>query len=219
MKVVNLSTSPSVVNAYMAQLRDVDYQKNRALFRANLERIGRIMAYEISRTLSFSEKPVTTPLGTAHVATPDDHIVVGTVLRAGLAFHQGFLDVFDGADAGFVAAYREEGTRDDLQIHLDYMAAPHLDGSTFLLVDPMLATGGSLELAYKAFLRLGQPAHLHICCVIAAQEGIDHLQSLFPTPDVTLWVAAVDPTLNDAAYIVPGLGDAGDLSFGEKVSM
>ncbi len=218
MKIVNLGVGPSVVNCYMAQLRDVDYQKNRALFRGNMRRIGHAMAYELSRTFTYTSKTVTTPLGTKTVETYDDRIVVGTVLRAGLAFHEGFLDVFDQADAGFVAAYREEGRKDDIRIHLEYMAAPRLDGSTFLLVDPMLATGGSLELAWRTFLRLGTPQRLHICCVIAAQEGIDHLSRLFPDDDVTLWVAAVDDSLNDAAYIVPGLGDAGDLSFGEKIS-
>lgn len=219
MKIVNLGTMPSVVNCYMAQLRDVNYQKNRTLFRGNLERIGHAMAYELSRTLNYSLKEVQTPLGVKPVPTYDDHIVVGTVLRAGLAFHQGFLDVFDQADAGFVAAYREEGKREDIRIHLEYMAAPNLQDSTFLLVDPMLATGGSLELAYKTFLRLGTPKKLHICCVIAAEEGIEHLKKVFPSDDVTLWVAAVDPALNDDAYIVPGLGDAGDLSFGEKISL
>ena len=219
MKIINLETSPSVVSCFMAQLRDVDYQGSRPLFRGNLERIGHAMAYELSRTLAYSPKEVRTPLGVKEVMTFDDRIVIGTVLRAGLAFHQGFLDVFDQADAGFVAAYREEGCREDLKIRLDYMAAPRLDDCTFLLVDPMLATGGSLELAYNAFLRMGRPRRLDICCVIASEAGIAHLQKVFPGDDVTLWVAAVDPHLNDAAYIVPGLGDAGDLSFGEKVSL
>lgn len=219
MKIVNLGADPSVVNCYMAQLRDVDYQGNRALFRGNLERIGHAMAYELSRTLDYTFKTVRTPLGTKEVPTYDDHIVVGTVLRAGLAFHQGFLDIFDQADAGFVAAYRDEGCREELKIHLEYMAAPRLEGSTFLLVDPMLATGGSLELAYHAFLKLGTPRRLHICCVIASEEGIAHLKTVFPSDDVTLWVAAIDRELNEEAYIVPGLGDAGDLSFGEKISL
>lgn len=218
MKVINLGEQSSVINLYMAQLRDIEIQKNRTLFRRNLVRIASVMAYEVSRTLQYSDKAVTTPLGTKQVSTYDDHIVVGTVLRAGLSFHEGFLDTFDQADSAFVAAYREEGTRDEIKIHVDYIAAPNLDGCTFLVVDPMLATGGSLELAYKAFLTHGTPSKLHICCVIAAQEGIDHLCSVFPDDDVTLWVAAIDPKLNDAAYIVPGLGDAGDLSFGPKLS-
>lgn len=217
MKVINLGNHSSVINSHMAQLRDVTIQGNRTLFRRNLERIARAMAYEVSRTLEYSDKIITTPLGTKAVPTYDDRIVVGTVLRAGLAFHEGFLDTFDQADSAFVAAYREEGSKEDIRIHVNYIAAPDLNGCTFLMVDPMLATGGSLELSYKAFLSHGTPAKLHICCAIAAQEGIDHLCRVFPEDDITLWVAAVDPELNDEAYIVPGLGDAGDLSFGPKL--
>ncbi len=216
MKIVDLGASSSVINCFMAQLRDVNTQANRTLFRGNLRRIAHAMAYEVSRTLDYSVKNIQTPLAVKEVPTYDDRIVVGTVLRAGLAFHEGFLDVFDGADAAFLSAYREEGKADDIKIHIEYVAAPHLDGSTFLLVDPMLATGGSLELAYQAFLSKGKPAKLHICCVIASRQGIERLQHAFPGDDVTLWVAAIDPQLNDRAYIVPGLGDAGDLSFGEK---
>ncbi|MCI6485055.1 MAG: uracil phosphoribosyltransferase [Bacteroidales bacterium] len=216
MKIVDLGASSSVINCFMAQLRDVNTQTNRTLFRGNLRRIAHAMAYEVSRTLDYSVKNIQTPLAVKEVPTYDDRIVVGTVLRAGLAFHEGFLDVFDGADAAFLSAYREEGKADDIKIHIEYIAAPHLDGSTFLLVDPMLATGGSLELAYQAFLSKGKPAKLHICCVIASRQGIERLQHAFPGDDVTLWVAAIDPQLNDRAYIVPGLGDAGDLSFGEK---
>ena len=216
MKIVDLGASSSVINCFMAQLRDVNTQTNRTLFRGNLRRIAHAMAYEVSRTLDYSVKNIQTPLAVKEVPTYDDRIVVGTVLRAGLAFHEGFLDVFDGADAAFLSAYREEGKADDIKIHIDYIAAPHLDGRTFLLVDPMLATGGSLELAYQAFLSKGKPAKLHICCVIASRQGIERLQHAFPGDDVTLWVAAIDPQLNDRAYIVPGLGDAGDLSFGEK---
>lgn len=216
MKIVDLGASSSVINCFMAQLRDVNTQTNRTLFRGNLRRIAHAMAYEVSRTLDYSVKNIQTPRAVKEVPTYDDRIVVGTVLRAGLAFHEGFLDVFDGADAAFLSAYREEGKADDIKIHIEYIAAPHLDGSTFLLVDPMLATGGSLELAYQAFLSKGKPAKLHICCVIASRQGIERLQHAFPGDDVTLWVAAIDPQLNDRAYIVPGLGDAGDLSFGEK---
>lgn len=217
MKVINLGEKSSVINSYMAQLRDVELQKDRTAFRRNMMRIARATAYEVSHTLNYTEKTVTTPLGTKQVPTYDDRIVVGTVLRAGVAFHEGFLDAFDQADSAFVAAHRDEGKKEDIQIHVDYLAAPDLNGCTFLMVDPMLATGGSLELSYKAFLTHGTPGKLHICCVIAAQEGIDHLCRVFPSDDVTLWVAAIDPILNDEAYIVPGLGDAGDLSFGPKL--
>ena len=218
MKVINLGATHSVVNGYMAQLRDVEVQQNRTLFRNNLKRIGHAMAYELSRTLTYSDKEVRTPLGVKVVPTYDDRIVVGTVLRAGLAFHEGFLDIFDGADSAFISAYRDEGSREEMQIHIDYLAAPSLEGCTFLLVDPMLATGGSLELSYEAFLRAGTPAKLHICSVIAAPEGIERLQRAFPSDEGTLWVAGIDDKLNEAAYIVPGLGDAGDLCFGPKLS-
>lgn len=217
MKVINLGERSSVINSYMSQLRDVQIQGNRTLFRRNMQRIARAIAYEVSRTLQYTDKTIQTPLGIKQVPTYDDRIVVGTVLRAGLAFHEGFLDTFDGADSAFVAAYREEGTKENIKIHVEYIAAPNLDGSTFLMVDPMLATGGSLELSYKAFLSHGTPKTLHICCAIAAEEGIEHLCRVFPDDDITLWVAAVDPVLNDEAYIVPGLGDAGDLSFGPKL--
>lgn len=217
MKVVNLGATDSVVNTYMAQLRDANVQKNRLLFRQNLTRIAHAMAYEISRTMKYAPQTIHTPLADTQVRMPQDHIVVGTVLRAGLAFHQGFLDVFDNADSAFVAAYREEGNKDNIQIHIDYMAAPDLKDSTFLLVDPMLATGGSLQLAYKTFLRHGVPSRLHICVAIASEEGIRRLQEAFPFDEVTLWTAAIDPELNDKAYIVPGLGDAGDLCFGPKL--
>lgn len=215
---MNLEDRPSVVNNFMAELRDVDYQQNRLLFRNNLHRIGHAMAYELSRTLPTTTRQVVTPLGVKDVEVVGGHMVIGTVLRAGLAFHEGFLDVFDRADSAFVAAYREENGSDNPPIHLEYMASPRLEGATFILVDPMLATGGSLELAWKTFLRLGTPSRLHICCAIASERGVKHLAEVFPSPDVTLWTASVDPHLNDKAYIVPGLGDAGDLSFGEKIS-
>ena len=218
MKVINLGDRLSVVNHYMAQLRDTELQKRRTLFRNNITRIAHAMAYELSRTLNFEPQAVQTPLGVKHTSLFSDYIIIGTVLRAGLAFHQGFLDVFDQADSAFVAAYREEGSLEDLKIQLEYMASPDLTGCTFLLVDPMLATGGSIELAYKAFWAHGLPAKLHICTVISAPEGIAHLQKVFPTDDVTLWTAAIDDHLNQQAYIVPGLGDAGDLCFGPKLS-
>ena len=218
MEIINLSETNSIINQYMAEIRDVNYQTNRLLFRNNIMRVGEFEAFEISKTLDYAPQLVHTPLADRNVRTMNERLVVGTVLRAGLAFHEGFLDVFDKADAGFVAAYREEGTKENIRIQLDYLAAPHLEGSTFLLVDPMLATGGSLALAYDTFCRNGQPRKLHICCVIAAPEGIRRLEEAFPSDDVTLWVAAIDDHLNEQAYIVPGLGDAGDLSFGEKLS-
>lgn len=217
MKVINFSEQNSVINNYIAELRDIDIQKNRAWFRQNLRRIGHAMAYEVSRTLSYSRKTVQTPLAPAEVNTIDDRIVIGTVLRAGLALHEGFLDVFNEADSAFVSAYRKEGRKEDIEVCVEYIASPNLDGCTFMLVDPMLATGGSFNLAYQAYLTKGTPKNLHICAVIGCEEGVKRLQEIFPSDDVTLWIAAIDPVLNDTAYIVPGLGDAGDLCYGDKI--
>lgn len=219
MKIVHLGTKHSIINQYIAEIRDIDVQTNRSCFRHNLNRIGQLMAYELSRTLDFSEKSIQTPLSVTNVETPDDQIVLGTVLRAGLAFHQGFLDIFDKADSAFVSAYRSyrDTTHRDVKIHIEYIAAPDLENKTFILVDPMLATGGSIELAYKAFITKGTPKKLHICSAIAAQPGVEYLQKAFPDDDVILWCAAIDPMLDEHAYIVPGLGDAGDLAYGEKL--
>lgn len=217
MKVFNFSDHNTVINNYLADLRDAQVQRNRAYFRHNIERIGQAMAYELSKSLAYQPRRIQTPLVPCEVSTITDRLVIGTVLRAGIAFHQGFLDVFDGADSAFISAYREEGTKEHIKIVTEYLAAPDLTGSTFIMVDPMLATGGSMALAYEAFTAHGVPAHLHLAAVIGAQEGIDHLQRIFPSDDVTLWIAAIDPELNDRAYIVPGLGDAGDLCFGDKL--
>ncbi len=218
MKVINFAERNSVINNYIAELRDVEIQKNRAHFRHNLRRIGQAMAYEVSRTLDYSAKSVRTPLGTATANTIDDRIVIGTVLRAGIALHEGFLDVFNEADSAFVSAYRKEGRKEEIEVCVEYIASPRLDGCTFLLVDPMLATGGSFNLAYQAYRTKGTPAKLHICAVIGCQEGVERLKQLFPSDDVTLWIATIDPGLNETAYIVPGLGDAGDLCYGDKLA-
>lgn len=218
MKVINFAQHNSVINNYIAELRDIDIQKNRAWFRQNLRRIGHAMAYEVSRTLQYSRKTVQTPLALAEVNTIDDRIVIGTVLRAGLALHEGFLEVFNDADSAFVSAYRKEGRKEDIEVCVEYIASPNLDGCTFMLVDPMLATGGSFNLAYQAYLTKGTPAKLHICAVVGCEEGVQRLQELFPSDDVTLWIAVIDPELNEKAYIVPGLGDAGDLCYGDKLS-
>lgn len=216
MKVVNLSETNSVVSKYIAQLRNITVQGNRLLFRKNLERIGMMMAYEISKTLDYSQKSIYTPLSECEVSTYDDKIVIGTVLRAGLALHEGFMQVFDDADAGFVAAFRKEDGK-DISVQLDYLASPNLDGKTFILVDPMLATGKSFDIAYQAYLKNGVPAKVHLVAVVASEQGIEHLKKCFKGDNVTLWCAVVDPELNDLSYIVPGLGDCGDLCYGEKL--
>ena len=216
MKVINLAETNSAVSNYVAQLRDITVQGNRYLFRSNLKKIGMLMAYEISKTLDYSPKTILTPLAECTVSTCSDRIVVGTVLRAGLALHEGFMQIFDEADAGFVAAFRKEDG-ENISIQLDYLASPSLDGKTFMLVDPMLATGKSFEAAYKAYLTHGTPAKLHIVAVVASEQGVAYLQKLFPSDEVTLWCAVIDPELNSLSYIVPGLGDCGDLCYGEKL--
>ena len=219
MKIIDFAETDSIINQYMAEIRDVQVQTDRMRFRRNVERIGEMMAYEVSKCLTYSAKQVQTPLGTAQARTPDDDVVIGTVFRAGLPLHQGFLNVFDRAGNAFVSAYRYYKDKEcrELDVHVEYIATPCLDGKTLLLVDPMLATGESMELAYRAFQTKGTPARLHIASVIASQQGVEHLQRVFPQDDVTLWCAAIDPELNERSYIVPGLGDAGDLAFGEKL--
>lgn len=219
MKVINFAETNSVINQYVAELRDVDVQGDRMRFRRNVERIGELMAYEMSKELTYSVKPVQTPLGLAEASTPDDDLVIATVFRAGLPLHQGFLNVFDRAGNAFVSAYRyyKDAEHREIDVHVEYIATPDLSQKTVLLVDPMLATGESLELAWRAFLTKGSPKRLLIACVIASRQGVAHLQRLFPSDDVTLWCAAIDPGLNEHKYIVPGLGDAGDLAYGEKL--
>jgi uracil phosphoribosyltransferase len=219
MKVVNFARANTILNQYVAEIRDVHYQNNRWVFRRNIERIGELMAYEISKQLSYSEKQIQTPLDTALANTPDDKIVLATVFRAGLPLHQGFLNIFDRADNAFVSAFRyyedKEGTK--VGIKTEYMAAPDLRDKTLILVDPMLATGGSMELAYKALAAEAEPKNLILASVIAAQEGVNYLKKVFRSKNVTLYTAAIDPKLNEHKYIVPGLGDAGDLCYGEKL--
>ena len=207
------------MNQYVAELRDVHIQSDRMRFRRNIERIGSLMAYEMSKELTYSVKRVQTPLGVAEACTPDDDLVIATVFRAGLPMHIGFLDVFDRAGNAFVSAYRyyTDAEHRQVDVHIEYIATPELTNKTLLLVDPMLATGESMELAYKAFCTKGRPSRLLIACIIASRQGVEHLQKLFPQDEVTLWCAAIDPSLNEHAYIVPGLGDAGDLAYGDKM--
>ena len=218
MKVINLSEQNSVVNQYMAELRDKKYQQNRLLFRNNIMRIGEMMAYEISKTLTYKPKTVTTPLGTIDIALPKDDLLVATVLRAGLPLHEGFLRVFDKAQNAFVSAYRMYTNREhtEVGIHTEYMASPSAKGKTLILVDPMLATGGSMAAAYEALLKTGKPSQVHIACVIGTPEGVEVLRQTV-SDDTTLWCAAIDPGMNEHKYIVPGFGDAGDLCYGEKL--
>jgi uracil phosphoribosyltransferase len=216
MKVIDFNETNSILNQYVAEIRDVKVQSDRLRFRRNIERIGEIMAYEMSKSLRFSEKRVQTPLGVAPVQTPDNELVISTILRAGLPFHQGFLNVFDRAENAFVSAYRKYTDNENFDIHIEYIASPRIDGKTLIITDPMLATGGSMELSYRAMLTKGEPAEVHIASVIASRQAIEHVKRVFPDAKTTVWCAAIDPELNEHSYIVPGLGDAGDLAYGEK---
>jgi uracil phosphoribosyltransferase len=219
MQIYDLSKENSIVNQFMAELRDADYQRNRLLFRNNIMRIGEMMAYEISKKLDYAARDITTPLGTSRINLPADDIVLATILRAGLPFHTGFLNVFDHAGNAFVSAYREytDDSHTEVGIHVEYLATPDLGGKTLIIADPMLATGGSMELGYKAFLTHGTPKRIHVACVIAAPDGIEHVKNSLPADRTTVWCAAIDPALNEHKYIVPGFGDAGDLCYGGKM--
>ncbi|MGM9842185.1 MAG: uracil phosphoribosyltransferase [Candidatus Limisoma sp.] len=215
MKVFNFAESRSLVNQFMMELRDVDIQKDMLRFRHNIRRIGQIIAYEISKTVGYSEQPTTTCLGTATSHTVSEPVVLATILRAGLPLHQGMNDMFDHAENAFVSAYRKYIDEKKFLIHIEYMASPRIDGKTLIICDPMLATGSSMELAYEALRTKGKPAKIHLVSVIASRQAIEFLEKKL-TGDITLWVGAIDDEINDHKYIVPGLGDAGDLCYGEK---
>lgn len=220
MKIINLSEQPSLLNQYLKEMRSVELQKDSLRFRRNIERIGEIMAFEISKHLTYAIEEVQTPLAIADVNVPQDKVVLGTILRAGLPFHQGFLNMFDNAENAFLSAYRRVITgrngKEELDIVSEYLAAPSIEGKTLILVDPMLASGLSMEVAYKALLSHGTPNSLHVACVFGTPIAIKYLEENLPE-NTTLWCAVIDPELNDKKYIVPGLGDAGDLCFGGKL--
>ena len=216
MKVINLGDGNTILNQFVAQMRDHKIQKDSMRFRRNLERLGEIFAYEISKTLEYSVKEVTTPLGIAQMRTHDDKVVVATILRAGLPLHQGILNYFDDAQNAFVAAYRKYDKGEGFHINIEYASTPDLDGKTLILADTMLATGASLEIAYNKLLEQGTPKHTHIVCPISSAYAVEYLQKNIDGEHVTLWVAAIDEELTSKSYIVPGLGDAGDLAYGIK---
>lgn len=216
MKVINLGETDSVLNNFVAQMRDRNIQKDRMRFRKNLNRLGQIFAYEISKVLDYSVKEYQTPLGIAKVPTSDTKLVVATILRAGLPLHQGILDFFDDAGTAFVAAYRKYDKGDDFHINVEYSTAPHLEGKVLILADTMLATGASIEVTWNKLCEEGRPVHTHLVCPIASSYAVEYLQKHLPTDDVTLWTATIDEEITSHYYIVPGLGDAGDLAYGEK---
>ena len=212
-----LGETNSLFNQFIAEIRDEVIQKDPLRFRRNLERVGVIFSYEISKKLNYKTKDVTTPLGTAKIPMLDHQPVLATILRAGLPLHQGFLNYFDKAENCFISAYRKYDPDGEFHIEFEYIASPLLDNKVVIMVDPMLATGSSMEMAYYALLEKGEPSHVHLVCVIASQQGVDHVMKTLPNDKITLWVGAIDSGMTPKAYIVPGLGDAGDLAFGEKI--
>ena len=213
MKIVNLGESNSVLNRFVAELRDVNIQKDSMRFRRNIERIGEIMAYEISKDFTYSKKGIQSPLGIAPMNTPDDSVVISTILRAGLPYHQGFLSYLDNAENAFVSAYRKYKDRLNFDIHIEYIASPRLTDKTLIITDPMLATGGSAAAAITMLKQKGVK-NIRFMCIIAAPEGVKKMQEVHP--DVDIYIGALDERLNEHGYIVPGLGDAGDRIFGTK---
>lgn len=221
MKIIDFARTPSLVSQYMAEVRDINVQHDMLRFRRNLERIGEIMAYEISKTLNYKKVDVQTPLAVAKEDVLDTPVVLATIFRAGVPFHAGFLNFFDHAENAFVSAYRRYREKtykdhDDFDVCIEYLASPSIEGKTLILADPMLATGSSMELSYKALLTKGTPARIHVASVIASQKAVDYISSRFPQENTTIWCGAIDPEINAHSYIVPGLGDAGDLAYGTK---
>ncbi|TFV96213.1 uracil phosphoribosyltransferase [Algoriphagus kandeliae] len=211
-----LANTPSIANQFLAELRDKTVQKDQLRFRTNLQRLGKILAYEISKTLSFKVHEIETPLMKTNVLHLDEKLVLVAVMRASLPFYQGFLDFFDSAENGFIGAFRAEESKDSIEVHLGYCASPSLEGKTLIFADPMLATGKSFITSIENLLKNGTPKKIHIACAVAAPEGIDYIKSNLSIPH-QFWIGALDQGLNDHSYILPGLGDAGDLAFGPKL--
>jgi len=209
-----LSKENSLVHQFIAELRDVHIQKDRMRFRRNIERVGQIMAYEVSKTLEYSNRNVITPLGTHSSKVLSQQPVLATVLRAGLSMHAGVLSFFDQSDCAFISAYRKHTGKHEFEIEVEYLASPDLTGKTLLLIDPMLATGQSIVATYYFLLTKGKPANIHVLSLIASKAGVEYVRERMP--EAIIWVGDMDDSLNEDSYIVPGLGDAGDLSFGEK---
>lgn len=213
--VINFQDSNSIYNTFLSELRDKNIQSDAMRFRRNLERLGEISATEISRHLHYRNKNIITPLGAAPMNLIDEPLVLATILRAGLPLHQGLLNYFDAAENCFISAYRKHTSEEEFDVEIEYMSSPGLEGKTVLLNDPMLASGRSMVLAYKALLKRGIPKKIHVVSVIASQEGVDFVKNHLPE-DTTIWIGAIDKEMTKESYIVPGLGDAGDLAFGTK---
>lgn len=216
MKIYNFDATPSLVSQYLREMRGIDMQNDRMRFRRNLERLGEIFAYEMSKTFRYRVEHVRTPLGVdAACSVIGEDIVLATIFRAGVPFHQGFLRYLDNAENAFVSAYRKYKEKEQFDILIEYLASPRLDGKTLILCDPMLATGASMELSYRALLTKGTPAKVCLASVIASRKAVEYLDSVMPA-EAELWVGVIDDEINAHSYIVPGLGDAGDLAYGTK---
>jgi len=216
-KIYNLGTENSLFNQFVSEIRNIEIQNDAMRFRRNLERIGEIMAYEISKTLPYDKQTITTPLGEEVMYIIRQQPVLATILRAGLPLHQGMLNYFDKAENAFISAFRKHDLDGNFEIQIDYMSSPVLKNKTLIIIDPMLATGKSMVLAYRELLAMGTPKHIHIASVIASADGVDHIQKHLPSSKTTIWLGAIDQELTAQSYIVPGLGDAGDLAFGAKL--
>lgn len=218
MKIINLSQENSILNKFLAELRCVDTQKDSMRFRRNIERIGEITAYEISKTLEYHSKKIHTPLAEMEVNLPNKDVVICSILRAGLALHTGILNYFDDSENAFISAFRKHTDNNEFEIEVEYFASPSIDGKTLIIADPMLATGRSLVSVFEGIKKYGTPKEIHIACVIGAEEGVNYIKDYFPE-STTLWIGTIDEKLNDKKYIVPGLGDAGDLAYGDKMEI
>lgn len=212
-----LSEKTSLLSHFLSELRDINIQNDSFRFRRNLERISEIIAYEISKNIEYKKIEIMTPLGVSECNRINDNIVIASILRAGLPMHNGFLNYFDRAENSFISAYRKYKKDNTFDIKFEYISSPDINGKTVILLDPMLATGSSMVIAYKGLIERGIPKYTYIVSLIASKEGVDYVQRNMPTDKYSIWIAAVDDELTAKGYIVPGLGDAGDLAFGEKM--
>ena len=217
MKTHNIGKKKSIFNHFISEIRDVNIQADPMRFRRNIERIGEVFAYEISQHMEYDKQDITTPLGISVENLTTEKPVLATILRAGLPLHQGFLNYFDRSDNAFISAYRKHKKGGEFEVKIEYMSSPEIDGKTIILCDPMLASGSSMILAMEALLTRGNPKHVHIVAVVASVEGVDYVKKNSPIKDCTLWLGALDQEMTAQSYIVPGIGDAGDLAFGEKI--
>jgi uracil phosphoribosyltransferase len=214
--VYNISSQSSILNTFLAEIRSIEIQKDPLRFRRNMERIAEILGYEVSKKMVYIESEVETPLGKAKIDIPKEKPLLATILRAGLSMHQGLLNYFDRSESAFISAYRKHSTAEDFEIYVEYMASPNLNNKTWIISDPMLATGSSMVTVYQAMLRYGNPTRIFIVSAIATPQALDYVKKHLPE-NTEIFVAAIDEELTAQSYIVPGLGDAGDLAYGEKI--